>query len=98
MDEESEEKPYHARAAQVPPTATSIWDGLQTYLCIALHLLLVLAHVALVVVIVHHYEHRVTVETGDPANHLSTIVTAVTQTTGTVSQVPAPHFTHLILA
>ncbi|KIP09766.1 hypothetical protein PHLGIDRAFT_302484 [Phlebiopsis gigantea 11061_1 CR5-6] len=69
-----------------PHRDASAWTTSQpeVYLCIILHTLLVLAHVALVVVIAHHYEHRVTAETGDHATRLSTIVTVVTQTIGTV--------------
>lgn len=66
------------------PTS-SFWGAFQAHLCIGLHLILVLVHVALVVVISHHYEHRVSVDTGHPANRLSLIVTASSQTIGTVS-------------
>ena len=67
------------------PRSVSAWAAAQVYLCIVLHVILVLVHLALIVVIAHHYEHRVTVETGGPANRLSTVVTAATQTIGTVS-------------
>lgn len=77
--------PRHGRRA-VP-----VRRGLQTYLCIALHLILVLAHVSLVIVISGHYEHHITVETGHAANRLSTIVTAASQTIGTVRPQVSPN-------
>lgn len=69
-----------------PPPAkkTSATDPL-VILCIALHVLLIVAHFALAVVHAYRYEQRVIVTAGPASNLLSGAVTAVSQLIGTVS-------------
>lgn len=52
--------------------------------CIAMHALLVLAHVALVVVYVLHLEHHVIVDIGTSSNMLSVTTTVIAQVIATV--------------
>ena len=68
-----------------------ITDSAQVLVCLALHSLLILAHIALIVVLSQHAEHGVVVESIEASNDMSLAVTVITQTIGTVSTPPQLH-------
>ncbi len=75
----------HETSARMQPRRFSTSSGLRGQIfCVALHVILVLAHVALIVVLAHHYEHEVTVNTGHESNTMSILVTVISQVIGTV--------------
>lgn len=58
----------------------------KTIACIALHIILVLVHIALLVVYSRHYEHSVTADIGSSfGSRFALVVTVLSQTVGAVS-------------
>ena len=62
----------------------SLYTLVEMIICIALHVVLVVVHVVLAIVESRHWEHRVTVETGHPADRMALIITVLSQAIGTV--------------